>query len=113
MRDARRCIAEWRDTHNVSEHEMALQLDISDALLGIIENGGYTHPLIAQRIGELVGLKEAEIGQMISPSHEPPKDDSEYHWKSKRLPVGALISDMEELQYMGYTDEKLKRRCKA
>lgn len=58
-------IAKYQKDRNLDNFEMAERLRISESLYDKVKYGYQTHPNIAKRIGELVGLTELETEELM------------------------------------------------
>lgn len=64
-------VKRWRVDHGLTIAQMARQLRISETLLYIVEDGGVTHPRVAERFQKLCGLTDLEAEGLI-PVHLRP-----------------------------------------
>ena len=79
----------------------------------MVENGGVTHPKIAQMIGEAYGLEEDDIYELMPRIHRP--DDEKYdpdHYKplddGKRSGMKTASNPIDE--YYIYVSDNYRRK---
>ncbi len=112
--DARTHIIKWRSEKHLTTDDAAKQLDISVRLLEEIEAGGFTHPKIAMRIQNMIGLTEQEVKQLVSPNHVNDVLQHQVSIRNDRFNAGMpRIYTNQEAEYYDYIDQKFGRRQKA
>lgn len=72
----RKYMIDFRRQHNISREDMAKKLQISDKLLGMIEDNDQevTHPGIAKAIARAYKLTKAQRITMLPLNHRPGPD---------------------------------------
>lgn len=70
-------IKEYREKRWFTREQFGKQVGISKYLVGMIEEGDVTHPKIAQRIAEVVGLTDLETEFLMPIIHRSHGEDYE------------------------------------
>lgn len=92
----------WRNEMGVTIKSLSRRSGISETLLGMVEGGQVTHPVIAKRIQKLYGLTDKEAEELVPKIHR--KSDPEYDPDKYVTPVresfaqpARKVRDREEI----------------
>lgn len=84
--DVRAKMVEWRKERGLELSDLSRRSGISAEILGMVERGGVTHPIIVERISKLYELSDEE-GEMLMPKIYRSNDPEYEPDKFKVTPV--------------------------
>lgn len=74
--EVREKMRKWREEQNLTYKDLSNRSGVSSDLIGMVENGDVTHPLIAKQLQELYSLSDEETLMLMPKIHRP--NDPEY-----------------------------------
>lgn len=77
MKTARDAMKEYRESARLTKKQAAEVCGVSEDVYKIVENGGVTHPNLAAKIGEAMGLSELQTEELMPENHRPHSDKYE------------------------------------
>lgn len=89
--DTRSKMLQFRKDHHLSIRDISDRIYVSSDLIGMVEKGEVTHPLIVQKLASAYGLSNLEAEQLMPKNHRP--HDPEYD------PLKYVVSPPTQISY--------------
>lgn len=109
-----------RTRNGLSLTQLSKACGVSELLLGMVEGGNVTHPLIVSKIQKAYGLSDEEAEELMPENHRKSSDNYEPDKYVVHLGDGSKIvcrpienDIMRQIRSIEVAREIRKRKCKA